>query len=121
MLYRRELTLKQKESTISDYSTNYLAEAAGQIRREVPDVLPTANTDILFLMYAVLMFAKGEHVTREDVHNAWTAWMVARGKDRPSMVPFDRLSPETQAEDQPFVDAIVTVARRYARGERPTA
>jgi len=101
---------------------NYLTAAAQEIRREVPDyVLPKANTDLLFLMYAVLMFAKGEQVSREDVHNAWTAWMLARGKDRPSMVEFDQLSPETQAEDQPFVDAIAKVAARYARGGRPRA
>jgi hypothetical protein len=105
---------------MANSATNYLASAAREIRAEVSDdVLPKANTDLLFLMYAVLMFAKGERVTREDVHNAWTAWMLARGKDRPSMVEFDQLSPETQAEDQPFVDAIVKVAARYARGERP--
>jgi len=93
---------------------NYLAAVASEIRNEVPeDVLPKANTDLLFLMYAVLLLAKGRHVTREDVHNAWTAWMIGRGKDHEAMVEFDRLPRAKQEEDQPFVDAIVKIASRY--------
>jgi len=95
----------------------YLQTAAQAIKSEVPaDKLPKANTDTLFLIYAVLMFAKGQAVTREDVHNAWTAWATHIGKDSNSLVPFDELSPDVQARDQPFVDAITTVATRYGVG-----
>jgi len=92
---------------------NYLESAANAIKAEVPaDKLPTANTDLLFLIYAALMLAKGEAVTREDVHNAWAAWATHIGKDSEALVAFDQLSPDVQAQDQPFVDAIVRMAAR---------
>jgi hypothetical protein len=92
----------------------YLDEIAADIQNAVPrDALPDEDTTGLFLSYAVLLLAKGEGVTREDVHNAWVAWMVSKGEgaeSHESTVPFSALPPETQAEDSPFVIAIRTVA-----------
>lgn len=86
---------------------NYLAGIAGQIRREVPiERLPDGDLDTLFLMYAVLALAKGRDVTREDVHNAWVAWMIAQGRDHESMVPFKELPTDIKQEDDVFVAAI---------------
>jgi len=51
-------------------------------------------------------------VTAENVHDAWTAWMTARGKEHDSMVPFGKLAPDVQLEDEPFVLAIRRVADR---------
>jgi len=85
----------------------YVDELAERIRLEVDlDALPAGDTRLLFLMYAVLGRAKGADVAREDVHDAWVAWMTARGERHESMVPFDDLSPEIQAEDGPFLLAI---------------
>jgi hypothetical protein len=93
---------------------NYLESAAHAIKAEAPaGKLPQANTDLLFLVYAALMLAKGETVTREDVHNAWVAWATHIGKDSKALVAFDQLSADVQAQDQPFVDAIVSVAARH--------
>jgi len=93
----------------------YLDDIAADIRNAVPkDALPDEDTVGLFLSYAVLLLAKGVDVTREDVHNAWVAWMSAKGEgdeSHESMVPFSELPPETQAEDSPFVVAIRRVAR----------
>ena len=59
----------------------YLDAVAEDIRRAVPPaVMPDEDTTDLFLSYAVLLLAKGEGVTREDVHNAWVAWMASRGE-----------------------------------------
>jgi hypothetical protein len=92
----------------------YLDALADEIRRDVPqDALPEEDTSSLFRIYAVLLLAKGEEVTREDVHNAWVAWMLDRGQAHESMVPFTELSAETQAEDSPFMVAVRTVARRH--------
>jgi hypothetical protein len=92
---------------------NYIEEIANAIRREVAtSVLPEGDTSELFLMYAVLLLARGQDVSRKDVHNAWVAWMVTRGEKQASMVPFDQLPSATQAEDSPFVAAIRTVAAR---------
>jgi hypothetical protein len=95
---------------------NYLERIAEEIRHEIPaDALPDADTDDLFLLYAVLLLTRGADTTPEDVHNAWTAWMTARGEHHPSMVPFSELPNETQAEDSVFVDAIRRVALRLNR------
>lgn len=95
----------------------YLDELAEAIRRAVPpDALPEGNTFPLFRVYAVLLLAKGEQVTRADVHNAWVAWMAGEGGYHESLVPFSDLNPATQAEDSPYVVAIRTVARSLRDG-----
>src|SRR6266702_3978902 len=72
--------------------TTYLDVLADEIRREVPaDALPNEDTTDLFRLYAVLLLAKGQSVSRQDVHNAWVAWMSARGKQHSSMRPFEEL------------------------------
>lgn len=89
----------------------YLEELARQIHSAVPrDELPVEDTTDLFVIYAVLLLGKGEQVSGEDVHNAWVAWMAAKGAEHESMVPFEELPPETQAQDTPFVTAIRSVA-----------
>jgi hypothetical protein len=90
----------------------YLDELAEAIRRAVPpEALPDGDTLALFRLYAVLLLAKGEQVTRCDVHNAWVAWMAGQEGDHESLVPFADLDSETQAEDSPYVVAIRAVAR----------
>ena len=94
----------------------YLEEIATAIREAVAsEALPDEDTTSLFLMYAVLLLAKGEEVSREDVHNAWVAWTISNGEDHESLVPFSELSSETQSEDSPFVVAIRTVTRAMER------
>jgi hypothetical protein len=97
----------------------YLDALANEIRGVVaPDALPDEDTSSLFRIYAVLLMAKGQEVTREDVHNAWVAWMLDKGETHNSMVLFDDLPAETQAEDSPFVVAIRTVARQKSASGR---
>lgn len=92
----------------------YLDELAEAIRRAVPpEALPDGDTSSLFRLYAVLLLAKGERVTRADVHNAWVAWMAGQDEDHESLVPFSDLDAEIQAEDSPYVMAIQTVARSH--------
>jgi hypothetical protein len=94
---------------------SFIADLADEVRAEVPaDLLPNRDSELLFLLYAVLLLAKGDEVTREDVHNAWSAWMAYLGESHESLVPFEALPEGTRAEDEPFVDAIRRVARRRA-------
>ncbi len=72
--------------------------------------MPDDHLDSLFMQYAVLMLAKGATVTPADVHNAWVAWMTSVGKVHEAMIPYESLSPEAKAKDEPFADAIRTVA-----------
>jgi hypothetical protein len=74
------------------------------------EVLPEGDTDLLFLMYAVLALTVREDVRAEDVHDTWSAWMTYRDPSHESIQPFAQLSPETKKTDQPFVDAIRKVA-----------
>ena len=90
---------------------NYISEIAERIRREVPqEVLPEGDTDLLFLIYAVLALTIGEEVRAEDVHDAWSAWMTHLDPSHQSIKPFFQLGSQTKKSDQPFVDAIKRVA-----------
>jgi hypothetical protein len=90
---------------------NYISEIAEQIRREVPqEVLPEGDTDLLFLMYAVLALTVGDKVQAEDVHDTWSAWMTYCDPSHESIKPFTQLSSKLKKTDQPFVDAIRRVA-----------
>ncbi len=91
----------------------YLDVVAKDIWSEVPkDALPDEDAADLFLIYAVLLLAKGQDVTQEDVHNAWVAWMSGRRAGHETMIPYGDLPPDAQSEDSPFVTAIRVVARR---------
>ena len=67
---------------------------------------------MLFRLYALLALAKGQALTARDVHNAWAVWMQESDPSHHSIRPFDELDAETQAADEPFVEAIKVVARR---------
>ncbi|NUR04169.1 MAG: hypothetical protein HOY79_48990 [Streptomyces sp.] len=98
---------------------SYLRADAGLIRELLPsEARPPSYADDLFLLYAVLLRAKGEQVTAADVHDAWAAWAEARDPDHAALVPFDELSPAIQREDEPYVQAIQAAARVRAK-ERP--
>lgn len=91
----------------------YLTDVAAEIARELrPELVPEEGAEELMLLYAVLCLAVGQSVTAASVHDAWTAWMTARGKQHRSMVPFDELPAGVQLEDEPFVVAIRRVAGR---------
>lgn len=90
---------------------NYIVDVAQQIKREVqPALIPEGDTDSLFLIYAALALAVGEKVRARDVHNAWAAWMSQQNPAHESIKPFDDLDEETQAQDEPFAEAIRRVS-----------
>ncbi|MFJ5800992.1 DUF7701 domain-containing protein [Streptomyces decoyicus] len=92
----------------------YLRDDARLIRSHLPPhARPPQDAETLFLLYAVLMRAKGEHVTEADVHDAWAAWTEMRNPDHAALVPFDALDEATQRQDLPYAEAI-----RAAAGER---
>lgn len=69
-------------------------------------------------LYALLVLIKGENITLEDVHDAWSVMMNFRpynppylGHEHPSIVPFDKLSYETQQKDKKYADALIKVAK----------
>ncbi|WP_433622063.1 DUF7701 domain-containing protein [Nocardia sp. CA-120079] len=85
----------------------YLGEIAHRIRNNLPiDATPPTDSDFLFLIYAVLVRAKGELTTLEDVHDAWAAWMQTVKSDHDALVPFKDLARTVQDEDIPYLEAI---------------
>jgi hypothetical protein len=91
---------------------SYLDQTARTIRDALsPDLLPAeADLEQLFLLYAVLVRAKGLTTTASDVHDAWAAWMLARGEEHEAIRPYDELDPDTRRQDVPFLEAIRRVA-----------
>ncbi|MDP9439308.1 MAG: hypothetical protein M3P49_11265 [Actinomycetota bacterium] len=90
---------------------NYIVDIAERIKREVPtDLLPREDTDLLFRMYAVLALTVGEKVEVRNVHDAWSAWMSESNPRHDSVRPFEQLTENVQAQDEPFAEAIRKVA-----------
>lgn len=98
---------------------SYVSELADLIRAKLdPNALPDKGLDELFNMYAVLGLAKGEAVTREDVHDAWSAWATKFDPDNDSLVPFEELPPQKQDEDTRFMEAIRQAVRESEDGQK---
>jgi len=96
--------------------TTYLERDADLIRGCLPDGAEAPEgSDALFLMYAVLMRAKGADTTASDVHDAWSAWMIGVDPDHESIRPFGELDAETRGEDGPFLRAIRAAAGKPER------
>lgn len=94
---------------------NYIDELAAAIRSHVSvDLIPEGDTSVLFRVYAVLALAKGEDVALRDVHDAWAAWIASTEPRHPSLRPFSDLPTAVRCSDQPYLDAIRTVARTRA-------
>lgn len=92
---------------------NYLERDAALIRASLAEGTSVPDdADQLFLVYAVLMRAKGADIQAEDVHDAWSAWMTTIDPEHESVVPFDQLDDATRAEDRPFLQAIRRAATR---------
>lgn len=92
---------------------NYLDRLAAEIQREAhPEASPPDEDLPLYRQYAVLLLAKGQAVTAEDVHNAWAAWASDNDSENEDLKPFKELSLAVQRRDEPYVDAIQRVAVR---------
>jgi hypothetical protein len=66
---------------------------------------------LLLRAYAVLVRSKGVHVTEEDVHDTWAAWMAGEDPGHPYLKPFSELNEPTRRADEPFTAAIRAIAR----------
>lgn len=91
---------------------NYLGDTAHLIRSCLPDGTSIPQrADELFLIYAVLLLAKGTETQASNVHDAWCAWMTTEDPSHESIRPYCTLDEETRAQDAPFLAAIQEAAR----------
>ena len=97
---------------------NYLDKIAAEIQRTAdPDAVPPDEDLPLYRLYAVLLLAKGQEVTTEDVHNAWAAWASDHDPENRNLLPFKELSLRVQRKDQAYVEVIHEVAERLHPNE----
>ena len=91
----------------------YIEKIAQAIHREAfPDQSMDSEERDLYLIYAVLALTIGEMVTKQHVHDAWSAWKTRSDPNHEAVVPFDQLGADKQEEDRPYVEAIRQIARR---------
>lgn len=91
---------------------NYIQEITSRIRDLVgPSALPKEGDSELLNSYALLVLAKGESVTNEDVHDAWSVWATKYAPDSESLVPYSELSDGLKEEDTPYAVAIRAAAK----------
>lgn len=86
---------------------SYLTGDARRIRTLAHPEIPKASPlPPVYLIYAVLLRAKGTSVEDEDVHDAWAAAKEIAADDSASLVPYEFLTDEEQLKDRVYADAI---------------
>lgn len=86
---------------------NYVQQISDELTQLLPDCDQT-----LIGFYTLLGLEFGTRTDLVMVHNAWAVWRNLTNPAHKSLIPFPFLSPEVQALDQPYVDAIHEAIRR---------
>lgn len=84
---------------------NYIQRARETLSKKI-DV----ESDLLDL-YTLLVFTTGSGTELVDVHDAWAIWKTRSHPTHKSLVPFSKLSIETQERDRKYMEAIRETAR----------
>ena len=104
--------------------TSYFARIASRLQEIIIELGHGEQDEAMLNGYAALVLAMGENVTLKAINAIWAmvrvieGWSYAPAKDKdarlsPYLVPFERLSAEIVAYDEPFLAAVVQVAREY--------
>ncbi len=93
---------------------------AAQAREALIDALDRSghggNPPELIDFYTLLVLTRGTECSLEDVHDAWAMWRLNTRPEHPDLVPFDQLTEDVKAWDEPYRAAIVVAAEEVARG-----
>lgn len=87
---------------------NYIQQARDILSKKI-DV----ESDLLDL-YVLLVLTSGIDTELIDVHDAWAVWKNKTNQSHKSLIPFSELTPEVQALDEEYRDAIAATAAELA-------
>ncbi|MFI5891958.1 hypothetical protein ACIA5D_17795 [Actinoplanes sp. NPDC051513] len=90
--------------------TNYIQQVTAHLACR----LPRCEMDLIDL-YALLVLARGENTTLQDVHDAWSIWRNTGDPLHRSLVPFNQLATEVQELDRKYMNVIHDGAKAVAR------
>ncbi|MEV0220839.1 hypothetical protein [Streptomyces sp. NPDC050704] len=90
-------------------TVTYIDDIRTALDSQTPGLAPE-----LLDLYTLLALVQGPNVRLADIHDAWAIWRSRTRPDHRSIVPFNDLTPEVQALDQPYADA---VARAVTGGQ----
>jgi len=88
---------------------NYIERIATKLS-EVLESQGEQDRDLLRIYALLILMKPDDDYHLEDIHNAWAVWRSGSNPLHKSLVPFDDLTPEVQALDQPFLDAVRQVS-----------
>lgn len=71
------------------------------------------DAERLLDLYALLVIAKGQGATMQDIHDSWSLWMNHANPDHKSLIPFSLLSPEVAEYDRPYLAAVHETAALF--------
>jgi hypothetical protein len=97
----------QARFSLGSISADRLRRAGELVANELSEPLDQR----LLGLYAYLALTTGSATTREGVHDAWAVWRYQTNATHRSQIPFEDLTADVQARDQPYVDAIHRAAR----------
>lgn len=87
-----------------------------QILKDEVQMRMKVNKNLLEL-YTLLILVKGEDTTLSDVHDAWSIDKNRTFPEHWSLVPFEKLSKETQEKDQYYLDIIKSISRKIKKNK----
>jgi hypothetical protein len=79
----------------------YVDDMKAQLAERIPGQPPA-----LLDLYALIALRHGVNTSVADVHDAWALWRSRTHSSHPLIVPFDQLTPDVQALDEPYAAAI---------------
>lgn len=80
--------------------------------QKIKDILSKkieVEPDLLDL-YSLLVCTTGKETTWKNVHDAWAIWKNKTNPDHRSLILFSELTPEVQALDEEYTEAIIDTA-----------
>ncbi|WP_405558940.1 hypothetical protein OHV08_33910 [Streptomyces canus] len=79
----------------------YVDDIKARLAERIPGQPPA-----LLDLYALLALSQGVNTSLAHVHDAWALWRSRTHSSHPSILPFDELTADVQALDEPYAAAI---------------